>query len=179
MKMSLWTIVFGTFFILLGLSIFLKTFGVDLPIFRIAMALLVIGIGIKILLPGKSFLGWCQVSSQTGRETVFAESKLSGPDVGGDYKVVFGSNELDLTQVVIGDKTHNIRVHVVFGGSKIKIDRRMPIRITGNTAFGGIQLPNGNSVAFGRIDYTTDSFKAEAPHLAIDVDVVFGGIEIE
>ena len=179
MKMSFWTIVWGSFFVLLGISIILKTFGVDLPIFRIALALFVIWVGVRILIPGKRFFEWCNISSQTGRETVFAESKISGQDVGGDYKVVFGAHELDLTQAVVSDNANNIRVHVVFGSSKIKIDRTKPIKISGNTAFGGIKFPNGNSVAFGRIDYTSDSYKPEAAHLSVDVDVVFGSVEIE
>jgi hypothetical protein len=179
MKMSLWTVLWGSFFILIGLNIFLKAFGVDLPIFRVLVALLIIWLGISILLPGKRVLGWCHINSHTGRETVFAESKLQGEELSGDYSVVFGSTEMDLTAVPLQEKTKDIHVNVVFGQSKIKIDKSRPLRVTGHAAFGGISTPGGGSTAFGTVNYATESYKEGEPHLALDVNAVFGNIEIE
>ena len=43
---------------------------------------------------------------------------------------------------------------------------------------GGIMLSNGNSAAFGSTTYQTDSYKDGAPALLIEVNAVFGGVEI-
>jgi hypothetical protein len=39
-------------------------------------------------------------------------------------------------------------------------------------------LSNGNSAAFGSTTYQTDSYKDGAPALLIEVNAVFGGVEI-
>ena len=39
-------------------------------------------------------------------------------------------------------------------------------------------MPDGNSVAFGSIQYATDSFAVNLNHLYIDAPVIFGSIEV-
>ena len=174
--MHFWGIVWGSFFVLLGLSIILKAFGINFPFFRLAVACLIIFIGLKILLPGK--FGGFVPPQQTGRETMFAESVISGADVKGDYNVVFGSNKMDLTGIELKDETVKIKLDTVFAGAEVKIDPKKPVRITATAVFGGVSMPNGAAAAFGTGTYTTESYKEGQPHIAIEVNAVFGGVEI-
>lgn len=180
MKMNIWTLFVGAFFVLLGTSIILKGFGINIPFFRFAFAALVIFIGVKIIFPGAggSFCGGV-ISSTTGKETMFAESKIGGTDVAGTYSVVFGANKMDLTKVEIKDKTVTVKIDVVFGGSEVKVDTNMPLKIVASAVFGGVTLPNGNAAAFGTNVYQSQSYKEGAPHLLIEANSVFGGIEIK
>lgn len=175
--MHFWTAIWGSFFVLLGLSMILKSFGFNFPFFRLAVACLIIFIGLKILLPGK-FGGFVPPQGQTGRETMFAESVIAGADVKGDYSVVFGSSKMDLTGIELKDETVKIKVDTIFAGSEIKIDTKKPVKITASAVFGGISMPNGAAAAFGTGVYNSDSYKEGQPHILIEVNAVFGGVEI-
>lgn len=180
MRMNIWTLFVGAFFILLGTSIILKSFGINIPFFRFAFAALVIFIGVKILFPGKggNFCGTV-VGTATGRETIFGESKIEGNGISGDYSVVFGANKMDLTKIDVKEKTVTVKVDAVFGGSEVKVDTNMPLKITASAVFGGVTLPNGNAAAFGTNVYQSASYKEGSPHLHIEANAVFGGIEIK
>ncbi len=175
--MSWWSVFWGLFFVLLGVSIFLKVFGVDLPVFRIFAAILVIGLGVKLLMPGT----WrsCQWARSSENETIFAESKFAGSGAAGNHRVIFGSTELDLRDVQIADKDVEFSYDVVFGALKIKVDPNKPIRVVGDAVFAGISLPNGNSSAFGHVTYSSPSFKESEPSIKVTVKTVFGGVEVE
>lgn len=71
-----------------------------------------------------------------------------------------------------------VKVDTVFGSTVITIDPSKPIKISGNAVFGGIQAPDGNSTAFGNIEYQTDSFRQGEPYILLRVNTVFGGTEI-
>jgi len=174
--MPFWTILWGTLFILIGTAMILKAFGVNIPLFKIAFAFFFIFIGIKILIPGK-WIG-CNQSS-TGRDTLFAESIISGPDVSGKYSVVFGSNKIDLTGLEIKEEDVKINVDVVFGASEIRVDSKKPVKISSSAVFGAIEMPGGNASVFGTSSYTSDSYKEGEPHILIGANVVFGAIEIK
>lgn len=179
MKMHIWTLFVGLFFVLWGASMIMRAFGITFPLGKIAMAALFIFIGISILFPGKFTKGCCGSFSQSGRETMFSENNVSGKDVSGQYSTVFGSNKLDLTQIELKEEIVRIKVDVVFGGAEIKIDQAKPVKIIASSAFGGVSLPNGNAAAFGTNVYQTASYKEGEPHILIYANAVFGGIEIK
>lgn len=178
--MSIWTLFVGSFIVLLGISIILKGFGINIPFFRFAFAALIIFIGVRILIPGKSGnyvnMG---INSTMGRETMFAESKIEGSDISGEYSVVFGANNMDLTKVELKDQTVRIKLDVIFGGAEVKIDTSKPVRIVASAVFGGVSLPNGNAAAFGTNIYQSQTYKEGSPHILIEANSVFGGIEIK
>ncbi len=176
--MNTWTLIVGAFLVLMGTSIILKGFGINIPFFRFAFAALVIFIGIRILFPGKSVTCCGGPIQTTGRETMFAESRLEGTDMAGEYSVIFGSSKMDLTKVEIKDKPVSIKLDVVFGGSEIKIDASKPVKISASAVFGGVSLPNGSAAAFGSSAYSTPSYKEGSPAIELEVNAVFGGVEI-
>ncbi len=180
MKMHLWSLFFGVFFVLIGINIILKTFfHFDIPFFRIAFALLVIAVGVSIMFPG-TFGKCCPPNSVIDEKTtMFGEQNIGGDKIPGEHSVVFGSLNLDLTKVDISKETVKVKVDAVFAGAEIRIDATKPVRIVGSSAFGGIVMPNGNTAAFGTSIYQSDSYKEGQPYLNIDVNAVFGGVEIK
>ena len=42
----------------------------------------------------------------------------------------------------------------------------------------GVKLPNGNTAAFGTTEYKTTAFDSSKPYLFLEIDAVFGGIEV-
>ncbi|HDT15287.1 MAG TPA: hypothetical protein ENN55_03665 [Firmicutes bacterium] len=172
MKMSVFTIFWGVFFILLGLTMILKAFGIDIPFFRIALAVLLIFVGIKILLPGS----W--PGKSTGKTTMFAESEIRGSDIDGEYSVVLGSSKIDLTEVNPAE-TKKIKIEVVFGSSEVKIDPKTSLKITGNAVFGEVSMPGTRSVAFGSGTYESETYDKNRDYLHIDATAVFGSVQIK
>jgi hypothetical protein len=174
--MHLWPVFWGVFFILVGLNILLKTFfHFDLPFFKVAFGLLIIFMGISVMFPSK----WHdEFGAKTdGHATMFARQEIGGAAVPHEHSVVFGSAKIDLTKLEVNE-TVKIKVDTVFGSTEIKIDPMKPLKISGNSAFGGIQMPDGNSTAFGAINYRTDSYKEGQPYISLEVNTVFGGTEI-
>ena len=178
-KVSLWTIFWGSFFILIGLNVFLSALGFDFPVFRILFALAIIFIGVGLLFSKRESHIGLNIKSRSGRDTVFSESKLSGPDLAGEYQVVFGSNDLDLSQISVGESGRDIKVNVAFGQSKIKIDQAKPVRVKGVAVFSAISTPKGSSTAFGTLTYNSDSYRPGSPALEIEVNSAFGRVEVQ
>jgi hypothetical protein len=67
----------------------------------------------------------------------------------------------------------------VFGNSVIRISKNTPVKIKSDAVFAGALMPDGNSVAFGSIQYATDTFGVALNHLIIDAPVVFGALEVK
>lgn len=177
-KLSWWSLFWGLFLILFGVSVLLQAFGIDIPVFRIALAVLVIAFGLKMLIP-QSKKSHFFVSRSSEHETIFSDSKLSGQKFSGEHRVIFGSTEVDLRDVQIQENDVEYRFDVVFGSLKIKLDSAKPILISGDATFAGISLPNGNSTAFGHVTYTSPQFKESLPAIKIRIKSVFGGVEVE
>jgi predicted membrane protein len=177
MKMSA-SLIMGIFLILLGLSLVLKmVFHIDFPIFKIAFAGLFIYIGIKVIM-GHSF----QVFGDNQDEEVvfFGEKKTERVDDGKQYSVIFGGGTYDLSNYTIpAGKDVHIKMNTIFGGSKLILNKNMPVKINSNSVFGGTIMPNGNSSAFGSLEYTSDSIISDTTtHLIIESNTVFGGMKI-
>jgi hypothetical protein len=118
--------------------------------------------------------------SKGTQDTIFSDRNYNEiPADKTEYNVVFGKSVYDFSGPdSILHETVRIKIKVVFGAAIIKINRDMPVRIRSEAVFGGSRMPDGNTVAFGSINYNTRSFSENSPHLYIDSEVVFGGIEI-
>jgi len=162
-------IFWGSLLILWGASIILNAvFHLNIPFFRIAFALIVIWFGLRILLGGRCCGG--------GRAAVFSESTFKGDKAPGDYNIVFGKGDIDLTGLKI-DKPTRIEVNVVFGNGTLKLPAKTPFRIKANAVFGNAQLPDGKVISFGDSVYESKGAEGSANVLDIQANVVFGRLE--
>jgi predicted membrane protein len=168
----------GIILILLGLSLIIKiVFNIDFPVFKILIAFLFIYLGLRIMLGGNFRLFHDAGDEQT---VVFGDRLITKVEDGREYSVIFGAAKFDLRDFTVPDsQTVRIKVNTVFAGSQILLNSRTAVKITANTAFGGTRAPDGNTSAFGSLNYEGDSLSHDNPRLVIESNTVFGGLHIK
>lgn len=165
----------GALLLVLGIALIIKVvFNVDFPVIKILIGAFFIILGLKILF-GRVLIPEGKIGPH---DTIFTEREYNNPESGKEYSVVFGKGVYDFTKVDLSDGDFDAKVSTVFGGSVIKIDDSMPVRIDADAVFAGAELPDGNTAVFGSSHYTSDSYNRDSSALNIKVDVVFGGVQI-
>jgi hypothetical protein len=164
----------GIFLILLGITIVLKAvFGINIPLFKTAFALLLIYAGLSMLAGGNR---WPGMKNNT---IIFSQSEMKARNNQHDYHIIFGSGVIDLSGINPETTTGKIEVTTIFGSGVLKINPDIPVVIKVDSVFANAHFPDGTNISFG--DYTYHSpRKAEqdvAP-LEIEADVVFGDLTI-
>jgi predicted membrane protein len=165
----------GLLLIVLGLSLVFKiVFNVDFPLFRIFIAFLLIFLGIKFLVGS---FGNININSNDN-DVIFGEKNYRHFDEHKEYNVIFGKATYDFRDIELQNETKKINISTVFGGTEIKLRKDMPVRIKVESAFGGANLPNGNSAVFGSTYYESPGLDTSKPYLSIKADIVFGGFDV-
>jgi len=166
----------GVLLVLIGLAaIFRVVFDVNL--FSVLFAFFLIFVGISLLV-GKP---WMFHHQKEERNTMFEDRKVyEQPRDNSEYNVIFGRSVYDFRNVKFPDNEPiKIKINTVFGNSVILINKNMPVKIKSDAVFASTSMPDGNSVAFGTIQYETDSFAVALNHLFIDAPVVFGSVQVK
>jgi predicted membrane protein len=168
-------IFWGIFFLILGVTIILKTFfNINIPLFRIIFALFFIWIGIKILIGGPIFK-----SNKNG--VVFGEARIDAGDINqskDEYSIVFGRGTIDLTKIELDKINNEININTIFAYSMIKLNSEIPAVINVDSAFARAKFPDETETSFGSYTYKTKSFNEEKPYFKIKVDLIFGALDI-
>lgn len=165
----------GIVLILLGMGIILRiTFNIDIPVFKILVALFLIYLGLRIIRGG----GGMSHSRQRKEDVVFTENiyKDAG-DEDKEYNVIFGKGVYDLRNVNLNRKV-NVEINALFGGAEIRLRKDMPYRIKVDSVFGGANLPDGNTTVLGTSRFQSENYHPDHPFINIKVSVVFGGLEV-
>jgi len=166
-------IVWGIFFIFLGISIVLKhVFNIDIPIIPIFFAFFLIYLGVNII------LGGFHKNPSCGQSVVFGQGKMAFTAKGGKYDVVFSKGDIDLTGIEVKDKDVSLETNTVFGSSVVKIKSSVPTLVRATAAFGSARLPDGNTAAFGEYVYKNKSYKEGQPSLNLRLTSVFSDVRI-
>jgi predicted membrane protein len=162
----------GVFLVLIGISILVRVFfNIDIPVFRIFFGLFLIGIGLSIV------FGRHMVFSDS-KNIVFGEATINVNESRGKYSVVFSKGITDLTGLPINDEVSKIEVNTVFGDNTVYLKKGVSVSIRANSAFGQVELPDGNNVAFGTNQYTSGTIDKNTPHLKLDINTVFGATRV-
>jgi hypothetical protein len=176
MKMGIGLFI-GVFIILLGLGIIVNViFHIHLPIFKILFGLVLIFIGLKII-----FGSWISFPSGQGKSgnVIFQERTYRGlPRDSKEYNAVFGKAVVDLRGIELKEKVTLVKINAVFGGAEVILGEATPVRIKADAVFGGIQLPDNISGAFGTSTFQSKNFDENKNYLVIEGTSVFGGIVI-
>ncbi len=168
-----WSILIGVLLVLFGISLIAKVvFNVDIPVFRVVIALFLIYIGIRLFI-GKDF---GLISHHDNENSiVFGHRTIYKIEDDMEYNVVFGKGVFDLRNVYQADSQKiTFKLNTVFGSSDILYNDTIPLSIKSTSAFGGTKLPNGNTEAFGTYEFNTDTTGRE-PLVRIETNTVFGG----
>ena len=179
MKMSC-TILWGILLILLGTGLILNlVFHLNIPVFKLMIGLFIVYIGIRIII-GRNI--HCCGSHNHRHDVIFGESNFNSFDdwQQNEKNVIFGSAVIDLSKMTLDEnKIKHIKINTVFGGTKLKLRKDMPVKIKIDAAFAGSELPGGNQVPFGTSNYSNIDASRTTGYLEIEASVVFGGLKIE
>lgn len=162
----------GVVLILLGVSAILKSvFHINLPLLRIALSFFLIYIGVSLLLNGFHI--------KTDKNTVlFDHQRIEVSPLFAEYNIIFGSGRVDLGKSSPGQSPGKKEVNIIFSRGEIRVDPELPVKIEIEAAFAGVQLPDGNSLAFGDYTYLSRSYREGEGHILLQVSVVFGALEV-
>jgi membrane protein implicated in regulation of membrane protease activity len=169
-------LIWGVLLVLIGLAaIFRVVFNVNL--FGVLFGLFLIFMGVTLLL-GKPWM--FHHHRKDDKNTMFEDRTVfEQPRDNSEYNVIFGRSVYDFRNVKSpNNEPIKVKINTVFGNSVIKINKNTPVKIKSDAVFAASMMPDGNSVAFGSIQYTTDTFATAITHLYIDAPVVFGAIEV-
>ena len=161
-------VFWGVLLIILGLCAIFKTiFHINISLFRIGFALLIIYIGLSMLFkesPG----GPKGILCFDNRVLVLEEQD--------EYNVIFGRGLFDLTTLPSDNGARRITLNVVFGEGVIKIKRDAPLTIKVNSVFSGARLPDGNRITMGEYIYRSGEKTENKERVLVEVNVVFGSL---
>ncbi len=179
MKMSA-NAIFGTLIVLLGVSLLLQAFHIHIPLFRLAVALLFLYFGARILLGVRALPGPAGSARGADTSVVFSDAIIAPTSVTHDvkYTVLFGRALIDLTRLEPGPQPRSIDVAVIFGEANIQLPRNARVSLRSSAAFGLSQTPDGHSTVFGTSEYQSPGPTPGQPALAITVNVVFGAASV-
>lgn len=172
------SLFWGILLIIVGISLILKIiFNIDFSIFRVVVAFLLIYLGIKLFI-GKDFSLFPE--SEKDSQVVFSEKTIKTLEDGKEYNVIFGGARFDLHEMQIPDSvTIHVKINTIFGGSQVIINPDLPIHVNSNTVFAGTKMPDGNTAAFGSLNFDSDTAKKGKPRLIIETNTVFGGLHLK
>lgn len=164
--------VVGLFLLVAGASILAKeVFHVDIPVFRIGFAAVLIYAGVSILLGVGGYR-----PPGVGQDMVVFSNAALVPDGEGKMNVIMGRGDLEVGPTLLGKA---LELNVVFGDAVLKLDPDVPARVVSTTAFGSTTLPDTSSTGFGDRTWTSPSWKAGAPAVDIRTNVVFGALRVQ
>ena len=164
-------VFWGVIVVIIGLSIILRAFGIKIPVMSIMFGLLFVYIGMSILTGGfgckakcRAFMNDLKVQASDAKE--------------GEYSVIFGKGEVDLTALQPKESGEPVKVKTLFGESRIKVDPAKPYNMKIKAVFASAATPDGNVISFGEYTYKTESAKDSKNAINVEVDAVFGGVKI-
>lgn len=168
-------VFWGALLIFVGLALIIRfVFNVEFPVFKVLFAMFFIYIGIRILFGS---FGMFRIETSP-EDVIFNEKVFVQPENNKEYNIVFGKGNFDFTNIDLSKGNVNVKIGTVFGGSEIRIDGNMPVRIEADAVFSGAELPNGNTAVFGSSAYQSESYSPDTNHLKIKLDVVFAGVQV-
>jgi len=176
MKMGIGLFI-GVLIILLGLGIIVNViFGIHIPVFKVLFGLILIFIGLKIIL-GPWFFP--PIRHGESGNAIFQERIYRGfIRDSKEYNAVFGKAVIDLQDIELKEKVTRIKINAVFGSADVILNKATPVRIKADAVFGGVQLPENITGAFGTSTYQSKNFNEDQNYLVIEAASVFAGIVI-
>jgi len=124
----------------MGASIILNIiFGINVPIFKLFLAGLLIYFGVRMLMPSsqKSWY-WSCCSTTCDNGSCMVEKCSSDGD---NYEVRFGKSTVDLTSLSSITEPKTIRIEVQFADATIILPANVPVRVKADVSFGAVNLP--------------------------------------
>lgn len=172
--MNIWGIVLIT----LGVLILVNAiFGINIPIFRILLALLLLYAGFSLLTSSTRIKTYHSHATINSQQVVFAKRSFKHEKLSESYQIVFGESIIDLRKHEIDTPT-TIDLNVTFGSGQLRLNPDVPTLINASASFGKVEFPDGSTISMGSQTYRSHPESIE-PVLTIRANVSFGSLEIE
>lgn len=166
----------GVVIIFIGVSLIVNyLFKIDLPIFKILFALLIIYIGVKILLGSFNFKSSSYEDDRSGvfTKTEMTPESLSKKD---EFSIVFGNSKIDLrnTQFESGTK---LEMNAVFGSMDVKLPPDVFVSLEASSVFGSVRGAERSIDGIGEQESEWGD-ASKGRHLRIKANAVFGNVRL-
>ncbi len=170
----------GAMLILFGICLIINiVFKTNIPFFRIFIALIIIYFGFRILTGGGFSRRNYSYSSRHDNTVIFGNSNIKASNSSrGEYSTVFGSQTVDLSDILSDSASHDVEVNAVFGEEIVFIGKDQNVSAKLSAAFGSVVAPDSNQVSFGELNYRSPNFDDSKPVLKIKANAVFGNVKI-
>jgi len=149
--------------------------GLSFPILRVAIAVLLVLVGGRMILRAWARRDHAAVSA----EAVLARKNFSHVgelDQDARFDVVFGSGTVDLTKLVEPLHDVTVTIETLFGHALVKLPPALAYDIEGSSAFGEVRMPDRTATAMGSLVYRAAS--DHPPRLHLRVNAVFGACQL-
>ena len=158
----------GILIILLGISVLLRGFNINLPIVKVFFAIVIIMFGVKLLIGGGK------------PKAQHSSNRISKGNIGlfstdnQEYTMVFASGDIDLSHLQAGAK--DLEVTIVFGSANVILPSDLRFDIQTTAVLGAIVLPKTGHFGFSDNTTTLNPESAMQP-IRIEATSVFGRME--
>ncbi len=168
-------LIWGVLLVLIGLAVIFRVL-FNVNVFGVLFAVFLIFVGVSMLV-GRP---WVFKGHSDEKTTMFDDRmREEQPKNGTEYNVIFGRSVYDFRNITFPDNEPiRIKLNTIFGNSVIRINKNTPVKIKSDAVFAGATMPDGNTVAFGSIQYATDTFGVALNQLIIDAPVIFGALQV-
>jgi cell wall-active antibiotic response 4TMS protein YvqF len=99
---------------------------------------------------------------------------------GGSISTVFGGSNLDLSAAGIAEGEHELRIHGVFGDSRLVLPKDAAVAISASSVFGDLVILGQHKGGIStEIQHVTPSYPLASNRLKVTITRVFGSIRVE
>jgi predicted membrane protein len=171
----------GVVLVLFGIGLLLeRLFGISFNFWGIFWSLVIVFLGLNIAFGEKNKEECCSRLTDTKDGNIIfndsANVEVDGKK--GEYNIIFSQGQIDLSKIKIEGKNVYLKVNNIFASGSLKLDPKMPIKISASCAFGEVKSPDKREISFGEMEYMTKSYSPDKPYLFVRISTVFGALEI-
>lgn len=163
-------VFWGGIVVLIGISIIAQAiFKINIPVFKIGVALILIYLGFKMLIGAFGFSSTNFMSDQ--QVTVERLNKEN------TFDVVMGSQRIDLTQIDLMAGAAEVTCNVVMGSSTVILPKNANIEVISSVVLGSVKDPKGHETVLGEQRNRYESVGSNL-NLMVKLNVVLGSAEV-
>ena len=99
--------------------------------------------------------------------------------MGGSVSTVFGDCNINLSKAVFGQGEFTLRIHTVFGDSRLILPNDAVVSLSANSTFGDMVVRDQHKGGFSSyINFTTPGYDTATNKLKISISKVFGDLVV-
>lgn len=164
-------VFWGIVVVLVGISIIAQAvFKVNIPIFKVGIALVLIYFGIRML---SSTFGLSTSNIMSDQHIVVDHLKQEN-----SFDVLMGNQEIDLTQIELSGGPYVVNCGVILGATTILLPKRAQIDIASSVVLGSVKDPGGKEYTPGN-DHQAYGDGLSNTKIRLQLNVVLGSAEIK